>query len=210
MRNRKNAILLLMVVLIGVLLTACSSEPTPIGEFVIATEEMAIAETTEVETTIERTETTEDETCLVETESTQAETFVEETETTSVLQIQSLEEGFTLDKNIKLPYEVKMHEKSTNAIYNPVIITEKSEGKGKISFSFISEEEKIYSISYGLMIQNDEKTEVSTVKRLGDIQTFSIIIPYVKDDTTVLYQINMSDDNDAYYFAIQIEPQRQQ
>lgn len=144
------------------------------------------------------------------------------TEEKDVLQIQSLEET-RLDKRPKLPYEIKLYEKSTEAYNNPVTIyvREDHDEERYISFSFTSERFSVSAVKGGVIIESNKSIYgTDNINYAGDIQTFSVEIPNdIKEISTIIYPIcfyNMDydqkkDDEDEKhmrgYIAFRITPE---
>lgn len=158
-----------------------------------------------VQTTATATEGTKIEKTTVE-ETTIEETTVEETtveKTYGIIQIESLE-GISLEGNPKIPCTVGLFSQATEAIENPLKITLNEEAeKRKISFSFVSKDEKIHGITKGVLIEKNEDLTYTKedVSYIGNVATFAINMPdvsSVEKSTVVVYEISFQKEEIEY------------
>lgn len=134
------------------------------------------------------------------------------TEENLQIQIRNLEGIVLEDEESKLPYNITMYDSATEAFENPIRIHLNEEGK--INFSSTkSEDFSVQGVYNGIVIEeNQEYTGCSDyqVTKVGDISTFSLMLPDIKKQATIVYQIDngehMGKEYDKY-MAFYIIPQ---
>lgn len=197
-KRRKTIYFLLITILASIMLTAC-------GEDKNTGTEPTTLETTTMET-VETTTKTEPTTAEIEPTVMETE---EPIPTYGLLQMQSLE-GLALEENPKTPYEMKLYSKATEAIENSLKITIKEAERKMISFSFISESEIMNGITKGIILEKNEDVTYTgnNLSYIGDIATFSIVLPDSVESSTVVYEISFKNEEENYYsgfFAISFQ-----
>lgn len=204
MKRRKKSLLLIVLVLAMMCLTACGSSPSH-------TRVNDVSEPFETEITTAETKATTSETKQpLKTEETTVETVPLETEAVTEevkpqygnLKIQSVD-GITLDGNPELPCKVVIHPEATDAVNNPLKINVESEDKkGKISFSFTSNDSsKLNCITKAIIMENNKDISYtrSSVSYIGDIATFSLTLPSnLENATTAIYELSYKNGDDYY------------
>ncbi len=127
------------------------------------------------------------------------------------LQIQSLE-NIVLDEDTKLPYELSYYDSAADA-YNeplPIYVNYDKGEEGRLSFSFTDERFSVSGIGAGTIIERDESYyNNDALLEVGDIQTFSLRIPYVEEVCTVVCSLrfyNEAKEGQWRYIAFRVTP----
>lgn len=137
----------------------------------------------------------------------------EEEKEKGVLQIQNLQNVFLNEDTKTLPSEIKYYETAEEAYNNPEsICLEDNEEEGYISFSFTGKNISVFKVLDGILVErNEECAGTNDIPGIGNIQTFSLQVPIVEKNSTIVYGIRF-EYNDGYktnYISFRIAPEKE-